>query len=35
MKDATQRNWLQSLPKSKNVTQSRINLTLRTIREPQ
>jgi alkylated DNA repair dioxygenase AlkB len=32
MKDATQRNWLHSLPKSKNVTQPRINLTFRTIR---
>jgi alkylated DNA repair dioxygenase AlkB len=35
MKDATQSNWLHSLPKSKNITQSRINLTLRTICEPQ
>jgi alkylated DNA repair dioxygenase AlkB len=35
MKDATQSNWLHSLPKSKNITQPRINLTLRTIREPQ
>jgi 2OG-Fe(II) oxygenase superfamily len=35
MKDATQRNWLHSLPKSKNITQPRINLTFRTIREPQ
>ena len=33
MKDATQSNWLHSLPKSKNITQSRINLTFRTIRE--
>jgi alkylated DNA repair dioxygenase AlkB len=32
MKDTTQANWLHSLPKSKNVTQSRINLTFRTIR---
>jgi alkylated DNA repair dioxygenase AlkB len=32
MKDATQANWLHSLPKSKNVTQPRINLTFRTIR---
>ena len=32
MKDATQRNWLHSLPKSKNITQPRINLTFRTIR---
>jgi alkylated DNA repair dioxygenase AlkB len=35
MKDATQRNWLHSLPKSKNITQPRINLTFRTIGEPQ
>jgi len=35
MKDATQANWLHSLPKSKNVTQSRINLTFRTIVKPQ
>jgi len=34
MKDATQSNWLHSLPKSKNITQSRINLTFRTIHEP-
>ena len=34
MKDATQSNWLHSLPKSKNITQPRINLTFRTIREP-
>src|SRR5215217_8752787 len=34
MKDATQANWLHSLPKSKNVTQPRINLTFRTILEP-
>lgn len=33
MKDATQTNWLHSLPKSKNITQPRINLTFRTIRE--
>jgi len=33
MKDATQTNWLHSLPKSKNMTQPRINLTFRTIRE--
>jgi alkylated DNA repair dioxygenase AlkB len=32
MKDATQRNWLHSLPKSKNITLPRINLTFRTIR---
>ena len=31
MKGATQANWLHSLPKSKNVTQPRINLTFRTI----
>jgi alkylated DNA repair dioxygenase AlkB len=31
MKDVTQANWLHSLVKSKNVTQSRINLTFRTI----
>ena len=30
MKDATQSNWLHNLPKSKNITQSRINLTFRT-----
>ena len=34
MKDATQTNWLHSLPKSKSVTQPRINLTFRTIHEP-
>ena len=33
MKDATQRNWLHSLPKSKNITEPRINLTFRTIHE--
>jgi alkylated DNA repair dioxygenase AlkB len=31
MKDATQRNWLHSLPKSKNIVRPRINLTFRTI----
>lgn len=31
MKEATQRNWLHNLPKSKNIIQSRINLTFRTI----
>ncbi len=31
MKDATQRNWLHSLPKSQNIVQPRINLTFRTI----
>ncbi len=31
MKDATQRNWLHSLPKSKDLVQPRINLTFRTI----
>jgi alkylated DNA repair dioxygenase AlkB len=35
MKDATQSNWLHSLPKSKNITQPRINLTFRTIHESQ
>jgi alkylated DNA repair dioxygenase AlkB len=34
MKDATQANWLHSLPKSKNVTRPRINLTFRTIVKP-
>jgi len=34
MKDATQMNWLHSLPKSKKVTRPRINLTFRTIIEP-
>ena len=29
MKDATQKNWLHSLPKSKKITQPRINLTFR------
>ena len=33
MKDNTQSNWLHSLPKSKNITQPRINLTFRTIRK--
>lgn len=31
MKDATQSNWLHSLPKSKKVNRPRINLTFRTI----
>ena len=31
MKKATQSNWLHSLPKSKDVIDSRINLTFRTI----
>jgi alkylated DNA repair dioxygenase AlkB len=31
MKDATQANWLHSLPKSKKITRPRINLTFRTI----
>jgi len=31
MKGATQSNWLHSLPKSKNITHPRINLTFRTI----
>ena len=33
MKDSTQSNWLHSLPKSKNITQPRINLTFRTMHE--
>ena len=33
MNGATQTNWLHSLPKSKNITQPRINLTFRTIFE--
>ncbi|MEP6614013.1 MAG: alpha-ketoglutarate-dependent dioxygenase AlkB [Mucilaginibacter sp.] len=33
MKDATQTNWLHSLPKSKRVIRPRINLTFRTIVE--
>jgi alkylated DNA repair dioxygenase AlkB len=31
MKDATQSNWLHSVPKSKKITTPRINLTFRTI----
>jgi alkylated DNA repair dioxygenase AlkB len=31
MKDATQTNWLHSLPKSKKITRPRINLTFRMI----
>lgn len=31
MKDATQKNWLHCLPKSKKVTQARISLTFRTM----
>lgn len=31
MKGATQTHWLHSLPKSKKVTQARINLTFRTV----
>lgn len=31
MKDATQTNWLHCLPRSKKVTQPRINLTFRTM----
>ena len=31
MKDATQTHWLHQLPKSKKVTQPRINLTFRTM----
>jgi alkylated DNA repair dioxygenase AlkB len=34
MKGATQSNWLHSLPKSKNITQPRVNLTFRTICDP-
>src|ERR671931_318305 len=33
MKGATQRNWIHSLPKSKNIIQPRINLTFRTMHE--
>jgi alkylated DNA repair dioxygenase AlkB len=29
MKNATQSNWLHSLPKSNKITQARINLTFR------
>ena len=29
MKDATQTNWLYNLPKSKKITEPRINLTFR------
>ena len=32
MKDATQTNWLHSLPKSKKVKSPRVNLTFRTIK---
>ena len=32
MRDATQSNWVHSLPKSKKITTPRINLTFRTIR---
>ena len=31
MKDATQTNWLHSLPKSEKITEPRINLTFRTM----
>jgi alkylated DNA repair dioxygenase AlkB len=31
MKDATQTNWLHSLPKSNKITEPRINLTFRTM----
>lgn len=31
MKGATQTNWLHSLPKSKKITEPRINLTFRTM----
>jgi alkylated DNA repair dioxygenase AlkB len=33
MKGVTQSNWLYSLPKSKNITQPRINLTFRTMHD--
>lgn len=33
MKNATQSNWLHSLPKSKKITKPRINLTFRTMIE--
>jgi alkylated DNA repair dioxygenase AlkB len=33
IKDSTQSNWLHSLPKSKGITQPRINLTFRTMHE--
>src|SRR5262245_42260346 len=33
MKGVTQSNWLHSLPKSKNITQPRINLTFRTMHD--
>jgi len=29
MKDATQKNWLHSLPKSRKITRPRMNLTFR------
>ena len=32
MKGATQSNWLHSLPKSKQITRHRINLTFQTIK---
>jgi alkylated DNA repair dioxygenase AlkB len=31
MKDTTQTHWLHSIPKSKRITEPRINLTFRTI----
>jgi len=34
MKDATQTNWLHSLPKARKVKEARINLTFRTILTP-
>jgi alkylated DNA repair dioxygenase AlkB len=33
MKGETQKNWLHSLPKAKNVTRPRINITFRTMKE--
>jgi alkylated DNA repair dioxygenase AlkB len=33
MRDATQENWLHTIPKTKKVTQPRISLTFRTIKE--
>lgn len=33
MRSATQANWLHALPKSKKITEPRINLTFRTIRQ--
>jgi len=33
MKGATQKYWLHSLPKTKRVTQPRVNLTFRVMEE--